>query len=198
MKSKPDNNKESPNYTYGSDAAHTLKMHASRTADKQAGWLLPYLKSGMTLLDVGCASGSITVGLAKVVDPGQVTGVDISEVEIQRAQQRASESDISNIRFEIGDTNQLDFSDESFDALFSNNTLEHIPEPADALREMRRVLKPGGIIGIRDMDMGGWFSGGNDELWERLSDIYEADFKNTGVHARLGRRLGTLQMKQAL
>jgi SAM-dependent methyltransferase len=79
-------------YAHGYDSAQTLKLHASRTADKQAGWFLPYLQPGMTLLDCGCATGSITVGLAKVVAPGQVTGVDISDIEIERAQARAAEA----------------------------------------------------------------------------------------------------------
>ena len=79
-------------YAHGYESALTLKLHASRTVDKQAGWFLPYLQPRMTLLDCGCATGSITVGLAKVVAPGQVTGVDISEIEIERAQTRAAEA----------------------------------------------------------------------------------------------------------
>ena len=76
---------QSNEYAHGYDSAMTLKLHASRTVDRQAGWFLPYLRPGMTLLDCGCASGSITVGLTKVVEPDQVTGVDISQIEIERA-----------------------------------------------------------------------------------------------------------------
>ncbi len=143
MKSKPDNNKADQEYTYNYESEVTVKYHGSRTAEMHAAWFLPYLQPDMTLLDCGCGSGSITVGLAKAVEPGQVTGVDISEIEIKRARERAAENEITNIRFEIGNAYQLDFPDNSFDALFSHNVLEHIPEPSRALQEMHRVLKPG-------------------------------------------------------
>ena len=84
MKNKPDSNKAEQEYAYGYDSYVTTKYIGSRTAQTHAAWFLPYLQSGVTLLDCGCASGSITVGLARAVEPGQVTGVDISEIEIER------------------------------------------------------------------------------------------------------------------
>ena len=183
------NSDQSEEYAHGYDSALTLKLHTSRTVDKQAGWFLPYLRPGMTLLDCGCATGSITVGLAKIVAPGQVTGVDISEIEIERAQVRAAEAGITNICFAVGNIYQLDFSDNSFDALFSHNVLEHVAEPGRALREMYRVLKPGGIVGIRDIDMGGILLAPADKLMEQSTAIFEADWAGVGGHPRLGRRL---------
>ena len=182
----PDHREE---YAHGYDSALTLKMHVSRTADKQAGWFLPYLQPGMTLLDCGCATGSITVGLAKVVEPGQVTGVDIAEVEIERARERAAKAEITNILFAVGNIYQLDFPDNNFDAIFSHNVLEHIGEPDRALQEMHRVLKPGGIIGIRDVDWGGCLQAPKDALIEQSLAIIEADWEVNG-HPRLGRYLG--------
>ena len=148
MNKKPDNGKTDQEYIYDADSMHTLEVHTRRTAEKQAGWFLPCLEPGMTLLDCGCGSGSITVGLAKAVEPGQVTGIDISEIEIERCRKRAAENGITNIRFDVGNLYQLDYSDKSFDAIFSHNVLEHIPEPNRAIEEMHRILKPGGVIGI--------------------------------------------------
>lgn len=179
-------------YAHGYGSALTLKLHASRTVNKQAGWFLPYLQPGMTLLDCGCATGSITVGLAKVVEPGQVTGVDISEIEIKRARERADDAEISNIRFKVGNIYQLDFPDNTFDALFSHNVLEHIGEPSKALQEMHRVLKPGGVIGIRDVDLGGHLLAPDDELIQQWLVIYEAHWAGVGGHPRLGRQLRSL------
>jgi ubiquinone/menaquinone biosynthesis C-methylase UbiE len=188
-KKESDLNNVSPRkeYAHGYDSAMTVKMHASRTVDKQARWFLPYLQAGMSLLDCGCGSGSITIGLAKVVAPGQVTGVDISEIEIKRAQDGAAAAGITNIRFEVGNIYQLDYSDNSFDALFSHNVLEHVGKPEKALREMKRVLKPEGVIGIRNTDMGGFLLTPDAELIHRFLAIYEANWQNVGGHPRLGR-----------
>jgi len=180
MISNHDTNKAEQEYVYDDDSAMTVNYHASRTADKQAAWFLPYLKPGMTLLDSGCGSGSITVGLAKAVKPGQVTGLDISESEIRRARVRAADDKRTNIRFAVGNIYRLNFSDNSFDALFSHNVLEHVPDPYGALQEMRRVLKPGGIIGIRDCDYGGLILAPDDGFFEKALSIWEEDWVRAG------------------
>jgi SAM-dependent methyltransferase len=163
-------------YAHGYDSALTLKMHASRTADRQAAWFLPHLRAGMSLLDCGCGSGSITVGLAVAVDPGRVIGVDVSEVEIERARARAAETGIANLEFAVGDIYRLDSADDAFDAIFSHNVLEHLQEPVEALRECAG-LKPGGVIGIRD----GW--GG----------VLSGPRSGAGIVARYIRRLAPAQ-----
>ncbi|MEZ4681300.1 MAG: methyltransferase domain-containing protein [Caldilineaceae bacterium] len=179
-------------YTHGYDSAITQKIHTGRTVDKQASWFLPYLKPGMTLLDCGCATGSITVGFADVVAPSQVIGVDISEAEIERARKRATEAAIKNVRFEVGNIYQLDFPDQSFDAIFSHNVLEHVGEPSRAIKEMHRVLKPGGIIGVRDVDLGGRIYAPTDALMERFWVVYESDWVGVNGHPRIGHQLGGL------
>ena len=189
---KPDDSgipSHSEHYVPGYHSDITLKLHTTRSASKQAAWFLPLLKPGMTLLDCGCATGSITVGLAEAVNPGQVTGIDISEIEIERAKARAADAEMTNIAFAVGDIYRLDFADNSFDAVFSHNVLEHTNEPNKALREMYRVLKPGGIIGIRDADMGGFLISPTDERLEQSLALYESDWNNVNGHPRLARHL---------
>ncbi len=192
MNKASDNNKADQEYVYGEDSIMTLKMHSSRTAETHARWFLPYLKPGMKLLDCGCGSGSITVGLAKLIEPGQVTGVDISALEIERAKERAVKNKITNIRFEAADISQLNFSDNSFDAIFSHNVLEHIADPSRVLREMHRVLKSGGVIGIRDIDLGGNLFAPENELFDKAIAIWGGVIRNTGGNPQLGRQLGRL------
>jgi ubiquinone/menaquinone biosynthesis C-methylase UbiE len=184
-----DNTTLQEHYTFSYDSGLTRKLHASRTAASHAAFFLPYLQPGMSLLDCGCGSGSITVGLAKIVAPGQVTGVDISEVEVARARDRATADGIANVHFEVGNVYKLAFPAESFDAVFSHNVLEHVAQPLKALDEMHRVLKPGGIIGIRDVDGSGLlFCAAADVLHEYWS-LHEAVWKMAGGDPRMGRRL---------
>jgi SAM-dependent methyltransferase len=130
-----------------------------RTVATSAGFLLPHLRPGMRMLDCGCGPGSITVGLAAAVAPGETIGLDLQEAQIDHARRMATEQSVSNVRFEVGSVYELPFADASFDAAFAHNLLLHVADPLRALREMRRVLKPGGVVGIADDDGGTW-------LWE--------------------------------
>ena len=128
---------------------------ALRNAQADAAFFLPYLQPGMRLLDVGCGPGSITLGLAGAVSPGEVIGVDLQQAQVERAAAAAANGGVTNVRFEVADLYDLPFPDGSFDAAMAHAVLMHVREPARALREVRRVLRPGGVIGVRDPDAGG-------------------------------------------
>ena len=130
--------------------------HARRTAERNAAFLLPHLKPGMRLIDAGCGAGSITIGLAKAVAPGEAVGVDLSDVSIERARALADERGAGNCTFDIADASALPFEDATFDAAFAHAMLQHVEFPLDVLRELRRVLRPGGVIGVADADRDGW------------------------------------------
>ncbi len=140
-------------YTYGYSAEHR-RFLAMRTAKGEAAFFLPYLRAGMRLLDCGCGVGSITVGLAEAVAPGEVVGVDREPGQVEVAQARAQEQGGANVRFEVGNIYALPFPDASFDAAFAHTVLEHLSDPLRAIKEMRRVLRPGGITGLKDPDYG--------------------------------------------
>lgn len=117
--------------------------HAGRTAKSHAAFLLPHLRPGMALLDMGCGPGSITVGLATAVAPGVTTGIDLNP-------QPADGIDIVT-----GDVMSLPFPDATFDAIYASALLQHLPDPSGALREARRVARPGAVIGVVDADWDG-------------------------------------------
>ena len=125
-----------------------------RRATRDAAFLVPHLRSGMRLIDVGSGPGSITLGLAEVVGPGEVVGVDIQPAQVARARSLAADRCTTNVRFEAGDIYALPFPDRSFDAAFANGVLMHLAEPVRALAELRRVLRPGGVAAVRDPDFG--------------------------------------------
>jgi SAM-dependent methyltransferase len=108
----------------------------------------------MRLLDCGCGPGSVTLGLAEAVAPGEVVGVDIEPGQVQGARALAVERHVENVRFEVGSIYKLPFPDSSFDAAYAQSVLLHLREPLAALKEMRRVLKPDGVVGIVDGDAG--------------------------------------------
>src|SRR5262245_36429606 len=106
---------------------------AARTASKDAAFLMPHLRSGMQLLDVGCGPGSITLGRGEVGAPGQVVGIDIQPALVEEARARAAAREVATARFEVADIYRLPFPDSSFDAVFANGVLMHLREPRRAL-----------------------------------------------------------------
>jgi SAM-dependent methyltransferase len=139
-------------YSQRANPAFEAEM-AARTAARDAAFLLAHLQPGMRLLDVGCGPGSITLGLAEAVAPGEAVGVDLQPEQVEQARARAAASG-AGARFDVADIYRLPFPDASFDAVFANGVLMHLGEPLRALAELRRVLRPGGIAGVRDPDFG--------------------------------------------
>jgi len=129
--------------------------HARRAAERNAAFFLPHLQPGMRLLDAGCGPGSITSGLAEAVAPGAATGVDVSADAVSAARALAAERGVANARFLDGDVCALPFPDSAFDAAFAHALLQHLADPLAALQELRRVLRPGGVIGVADADYDG-------------------------------------------
>jgi SAM-dependent methyltransferase len=175
-------------YTHGHHES-VLRSHRWRTAENSAAYLLPHLRPGGTLLDVGCGPGTITADLAAVVDPGTVTAVEISEEALGAARAEASARGQRNIEFRAGDVYALDFPDGTFDVVHAHQVLQHLADPVAALAEMRRVCRPGGVVAARDGDYAGftWYPL-IPELDEWLS-LYRRLAVANGGQPDAGRRL---------
>jgi ubiquinone/menaquinone biosynthesis C-methylase UbiE len=160
-----------------------------RSAARQAGFLLPHLGPGMNLLDCGCGPGSITTDLAQHVAPGLTVGIDNDPSEVERATQRAAELGISTVSYKTASVYELPFEDGTFDAVYCNAVLDHLSDPVAAITEMYRVLKPGGVAGIRTADRDGYLTWPIEPLMEKWAQEGEARKASQGVRVRIGKRL---------
>jgi ubiquinone/menaquinone biosynthesis C-methylase UbiE len=110
------------------------------------------IRPGERLLDVGCGSGDAALALAADLgSTGEVVGIDVSDAMLRAARERSIALTCPS-RFSIGDAMHLDEADAGFDVVRSERTLQWLPDPATAIAEMARVLRPGGRIGLIDTD----------------------------------------------
>ncbi len=164
--------------------------YAFRTASQQAAFVLPFLGSGMNLLDVGCGPGTITIGLARTVFPGQVTGIDHDSLHIEAARALAVERGVTNVTFQSGDALTLPFDDDTFDAAFENNVFTHLSKNAVlAAREVYRVLKPNGFFAVRDVDVDSVVWGNLTDSIKQLDRLLITWQKSRGSDVTLGKQL---------
>jgi SAM-dependent methyltransferase len=170
-------------YTHGHHES-VLRSHSWRTADNSAGYLLPHLHAGLDLLDVGCGPGTITSDLAHLVAPGRVVGVDAAAEVVAQAQ-----GSFPGVEFLEADAYALDFADESFDVVHAHQVLQHLSDPVRALREMRRVVRPDGIVAVRDSDYHAFTWAPLDERLDRWLELYRAVAARNGGEPDAGRFL---------
>jgi SAM-dependent methyltransferase len=138
-------------YTHGHHES-VLRSHRWRTAENSAAHLLPHLSSGTTVLDIGCGPGTITADFATLVTPARVTALEVTDAALDLARAEITRRGLVNVDFVVGDVHALDFADDSFDVVHAHQVLQHVGDPVAALREMRRVTRPGGVIAVRDSD----------------------------------------------
>jgi ubiquinone/menaquinone biosynthesis C-methylase UbiE len=168
-----------------------LRSHRWRTADNSCAYLLPHLRPGQRLLDLGCGPGTITADLAERVAPGRVVGVDRSEDVLAEAARVAADRGLDNVTFETGDAYDLRFGDGELDVVHAHQVLQHLTDPVAALVEMGRVLRPGGILAVRDSDYGAFVWWPADPLLTRWCDLYHQITAANRAEADAGRRLPT-------
>lgn len=174
-------------YTHGHHQS-VVSQHSKRTAGEAAAFLLPHLRSGMRLLDVGCGPGSITVGLAQAVAPTEVLAIDLGADVIDQAREHAARTGTGNVHFECADLLAL-APDEPFDVVYAHQVLQHVPDPQAALAAMRRLLAPGGLVGVRDSDYGTCTWSPDDPLLGRWLAVYSAVARRNGGEPDAGRFL---------
>lgn len=178
-------------YTFGYSSG-AIQTMASRTAEVHAKFFLPYLRAGMRVLDCGCGPGSITVGLAKAIAPGEAVGIDVEPAQLDMARTHATEQAVTNVRFGIDDICDLSFPDGAFDAVFGHTILMQFADPIRALAEVRRVLKPGGVVGFREPIFSSNLAEPRDSAQDELWKLFGRVLAHNGGDIDIGRRLAPL------
>jgi ubiquinone/menaquinone biosynthesis C-methylase UbiE len=175
-------------YSHGHHES-VLRSHQWRTAQNSAAFLLPRLTTALDVLDVGCGPGTVTIDLAKVVSSGHATGIDLSAEVIEVARKAAHDRGVNNVEFSVDDAYGLSFADHTFDVVYAHQVLQHLSDPVAALKEMRRVLRQGGLLAVREGDHSAFSWSPDDPQLDRWMEIYQQLTKLNHVDANAGRHL---------
>lgn len=174
-------------YTHGHHDS-VLRNHRWRTAANSAAHLVAALRPGMSLLDVGCGPGTITIDLASRLRPGRVVGIDADQGVIAEARAAAASAGVE-VEFRVGDARRLAIADGSFDVVHAHQVLQHLADPVAALAEMRRVCRQGGLVSARDADYGAMAWAPAEPALDRWLALYRELARRNGGEPDAGRRL---------
>ncbi len=154
---------------------------------KQKTFDAMHLVAGASVLEVGCGTGDDAIALTKRVgSTGKVTAIDRSQTMLKVAIASTQNQSLP-IEFVLADAQQLPFADATFDAARCDRTLQHIPNPAAAIAEMARVVRPGGWIVAMEPDWGSFIVNSNQRTTtRRLLDFWCDSFPSgwVGRHLR--------------
>ncbi len=154
-------------------------------------WETSGLTANMTVLDLGCGSGIVSCELARLVQSGQVVGVDLSESMLTRARWFQEREQLSNLAFQQNSAYELDFAEASFDFVYARLLFQHLTEPAKVLARLYQLLKPGGILCAMDADDGGFILYPEPDGFGQFRQAVVAAQQARGGDPFVGRKLGS-------
>jgi ubiquinone/menaquinone biosynthesis C-methylase UbiE len=147
------------------------------------------LTSNQRILDAGCGSGAVTRKIAQHVSPGEAVGIDIDPIFLENAKKLAENEGIKNIRFKLGNIDNLSYEDEYFDGSYCRLVLMHVNDPVHSVGELARVTKRGGFVAVADNDDGVVISYPHAPKFQKLWRLYGQRAKEKGENRYIGREL---------
>ena len=155
---------------------------------KERTYALLALQAGNQVLDVGCGAGDDVRALAGIVGlTGRAVGIDSSQRMIDTARRRSAGD--TGVEFRVGDAQQLDFADNTFDACRTDRVLQHLSDPQRTVHEMVRILRPGGRLVALEPDTGALLLDAPDKAVTRKILTFRSDAVRSGWIGRQLRRL---------
>lgn len=166
-----------------------LAAHRRRTATNSAGYLLPYLRPGLTVLDVGSGAGTITADLAEMVAPGRLVAVERTDPALALTRDEVRERGLETVDGIVADAARLPFPDGSFDVVHAHQVAQHLQDPVAALAEWRRVCAPDGLLAVRDADYAAFTWSPESPALDRWRSLYLAVAREAGGEPEAGAHL---------
>ena len=163
-----------------------------RSAERCCTFFRHHVRSTSRILDCGCGPGSITIGLAQWAPDGETVGTDLGAEQLDGARALARDLGVHNVTFRQGNIFDLPFGEDSFDVVFSQTVLFHIPDPEKALAEIKRVLSPGGLVALRDGINASNMLWPDEPLVREIARVVRLGAQRSGGNPDVGRELGTL------
>ena len=162
-----------------------------RGADVDADFLIPHLRPDAMVLDCGCGTGTITLGLAEAVPEGHFVGVDLDLSGLKGAQRAAVSLGHQNVSWIGADGRSLPFHGAIFNAVLCHSMLETLDDPAPVIAELRRLTKRGGVVGVASVEYDGIILAGEPTAGpRRFYDIRQQLWRAARIaEPNTGRRL---------
>lgn len=175
----------------GDEGAYRLRVvNSVHGPDTEAFLVRAGLRPGMRVADIGCGVGAVTAWIARQVGPeGEVVGVDLGPEQVRKAREYVAEEGLSNVRFVAGNAADTGLARGAFDLVFCRFVLMHVPDPVAVLREMRALVRPGGVLACEDGDFTRPFSEPPSAAFDRTFELYRAIGERRGLDFRIGPKL---------
>ena len=163
----------------------------ARGANVYAGFFLRQLQPDMLVLDCGCGTATIAIGLAEALPAGTVIGIDLAKDSLAAARRYASVMGRQNLFCAVADGRRLPFPEAAFDAVLCHSVLETVGDFANLIAEIRRVTKFGGVIGAASVEYGGMILAGKETTGRtRFYEIRQLFWRAASIaEPNTGRRL---------
>jgi ubiquinone/menaquinone biosynthesis C-methylase UbiE len=188
-------------YSFGGKPEEVRRLEGqgraySRLLDKEIELL--NLKPSMQVLDAGCGTGVVTRRIATKVSPGEVHGVDMDPLFIEEARKIAAKEGVNNIKFSLGNADDLTFEEGVFDLSYCRLVLMHVNDPVKTVAELKRVTKSGGTVAISDQDDGGIIVYPELPKMMHMFSKYGSLAKMRGEDRFIGRKLFSIMERAGL